>query len=189
MGTGGWKWTAWFSKVVWLLQRGLWALVALGEAAFPHWSSSCAGALAHGFSCRLCPPHAHWWCWGKLMLGAGSWLNKTMQELSISTNPSAVVPCLIKFVEPQAIHGEKWFLSVIRGRFGCQGVRSQIMKLFFLVAFCYEFLENTLNEVMMHGGEFFRLYKWWQQQLPLAGLRDASTCLQFHRACPSGSPG
>lgn len=43
------------------------------------------------------------------MLGAGSWLSETMQQLLISTNPSAVVPCLIKFVEPQAIHGEKVF--------------------------------------------------------------------------------
>ena len=40
-------------------------------------------------------------------LGAGSQLNETMRLLSISMNPSAVVPSLIKFVEPQAIHGEK----------------------------------------------------------------------------------
>lgn len=53
--------------------------------------------------------------------------------------------------------GKKCFLSVIRGRFGCQGVRSQIMKLFFLVASCREFLENALNKVMMQGGEVFRL--------------------------------
>lgn len=43
------------------------------------------------------------------MLGAGSWLNETMQQLPITMNPSAVVPSLIKFVEPQAIHGEKVF--------------------------------------------------------------------------------
>lgn len=42
-------------------------------------------------------------------LGAGSQLNEVMQQLSISTDPSAVIPCLIKFVKPQAIHGEKVF--------------------------------------------------------------------------------
>lgn len=69
--------------------------------------------------------------------------------------------------------GKKCFPSVIRGKFGCQGVQSQIMKLFFLVAFCCEFLENALNKVTMRGGEVSRLSKWWQH-LPLAGLRDAS---------------
>lgn len=43
------------------------------------------------------------------MLGTGSRLNKEVKQLLISPNPSAVVLSLIKFVEPQAIHGEKVF--------------------------------------------------------------------------------
>lgn len=50
--------------------------------------------------CLLVAPTEH-------VLGAGSQLNETMRLLFISMNPAAVVPSLIKFVEPQAIHGGK----------------------------------------------------------------------------------
>lgn len=90
------------------------------------------------------------------VLTTGSQLNEMMHPFFIIVNPPAVVPSLIKFVEPRAIHKEKkCFPSAIRGKLDCQGVRILIMKLFFLVAFYYEFLQNTLNKVTVHVEDFF----------------------------------
>lgn len=72
---GGWRWAAWCSKVVWLLQWAVWALVALGEAAFPHWSSGT------WFQLQALPSPSPLVVLGEPMLGAGSWMNKKMQQL------------------------------------------------------------------------------------------------------------
>lgn len=86
------------------------------------------------------------------VLTTGSQLNEMMHPFFIIVNPPAVVPSLIKFVEPRAIHKEKkCFPSAIRGKLDCQGVRILIMKLFILVAFYYEFLKK----VTVHVDDFF----------------------------------
>lgn len=139
------------SEVVQHLQWGRVGSAVSGcAAAAPRGSPAMQRAPAHGSRsqalpspCRLAAPMEH-------MLGAGSQLEEMMRLLWISMNPSAVVPSLIKFVEPQAIHGEKkCFPSVIRGKFGCQGARTLIMKLSFLSVFYCGFLKNIFHKVMM----------------------------------------
>lgn len=112
---------------VWFWLHGVKLLFLLGAPIVP-WHQHTAP------SHRLC-----------LLVGAGTQLNDTMRLLSIRMSPPAVVPSLIKFVEPQAIHREKTsFPSVIRGKFGCQGAQILITKLPFLVAFYHEFLASLL---------------------------------------------